>query len=460
MKLTKKITSILAVLCIILSFSVTAFAAEGKIMFTDPKTAVGQTLEVKGVVEVDPSLGLEDMTVNMTYDTAMLKFSRAEEVTEVEPGKLSFSRIGVENPNRVEFFMYFEVLAAGETTINIADCNIWTTTDEKVYPILGSSAVTIEEGEAVDQPTDQPADQPADAPVAEPGETIINISNTTSITLLSEISHITLPPRYLATTIKVDGVEFPAWQDTEKVNLCILYAKNSNGENALYQYDANEATYQRFEVPEVEEVEEKKDFGTIINSIGEIFEDNMDYVVIGAGASFLLFVIIILVLSIKLYNRNAELDELYEEYGLYEEEEEKETKAASVAKVTKEVKEEKPEKPAQAKIVKVIPVTKKEKAEFIDIKEVTEDDIIITSDDDIDLELDDDNEIEVEFYEAKLEEAMKEVVSAPEVKAVPVEEIPVEEAPVAEAPQKEEEEEYYDDDMDMEFEVDFIDLDD
>lgn len=443
MKLTKKITSVLAVLCMVLGLSMTAFAANGKIMFTDPETAVGQTVEVKGVVEVDASLGLEDMTVNMTYDTAMLKFTSAEEVTETEAGKITFSRIGVENPNRVEFFMNFEVLAPGTTTINVADCNVWTTTDEKVYPVLGSSTVTIAEGEVVEPPVDQPVDEP----VAEPGETVINISNTTSITLLNEISHITLPTRYLATTITVDGVEFPAWQDTVKTNFCILYAKNSNGENALYQYDANEATYQRFEVPEVTDEEENKE--SFVDVIGDLFQDNMDYVVIGAGAAFLLFVIIVLVLSIKLYNRNAELDELYEEYGLYEEEEEKEVKREKVEKV------EKLEKPAQPKVVKVIPVTKKEKAEFIDIKEVTEDDIIITSDEDIDLGLDDDNEIEVEFYEAKLEEAVKEVAAAPEVK-----EIPVQEVAVQEALQKKEEEEYYDDDMDMEFEVDFIDLDD
>lgn len=442
MKVTKRITSLLAVLCMVLSFSMTAFAAEGKIMFTDPETAVGQTVEVKGVVEVDPSLGLEDMKVNMTYDTTMLKFTSGDEVTETEPGKLTFSRLGVENPNRVEFFMHFDVLAQGSTTINIADCNVWTTTDEKVYPILGNSTVTIAEGEVA---VDPPVDEPVDEPVAEPGETVINISNTTSITLLNEISHITLPTRYLATTITVDGVEFPAWQDTQKTNLCILYAKNSNGEEALYQYDANEATYQRFEVPEVVEEEQKE---SIIDVIGSLFQDNMDYVVVGAGAGFLLFVIIILVLSIKLYNRNAELDELYEEYGLYEEEEEKEVE-----------KVEKVEKPAQPKVVKVIPVTKKEKAEFIDIKEVTEDDIIITSDDDFDLE--GDNEIEVEFYEAEPEVAMpvEEPAVVPEVKEIPVQEVPVQAAPVQAVPEQEEEEdEYYDDDM--EFEVDFIDLDD
>ena len=444
MKVTKKITSVFAVLCMVLSLSMTAFAADGKIMFTDPETAVGQTVEVKGVVEVDASLGLEDMTINMTYDTTMLKFLAADEVTETETGKITFERKGVENPNRVEFFMTFEAVAEGAAKVDIVDCIIWTTTDEKVYPILGNSTVTIAEGEVTDVPADEPTDEPAVDPA---GDIVIKISDTTEITLLNEISHITLPSRYLATTIKVNDVEFPAWQDTEKTNLCILYAKNSNGEEALYQYDANEATYQRFEAPTVEEEEEKQGFASVVDSLGDIFEDNMDYVVIGVGAGFLLFVIIVLVLSIKLYNRNAELDELYEEYGLYEEEEEKEIKAAKEVKVEKV---EKAEKPAQPKVVKVIPVTKKEKAEFIDIKEVTEDDIIITSDDDIDLE------------EKLPEIQLLEEEPVPEVKKASVKEEPVKDTLVQETSEDddEEDEEYYDDDLDVEFEVDFIDLDD
>lgn len=410
MKLTRKITAWLAVLGLTLGLSMTVFAASGKIMFTDPETAVGQTVEVKGVVEVDASYGLEDITINMTYDTEKLRFSTADEVVESEPGKITFSRIGIENPYRVEFLMYFEAIAEGSAAINIADCNVWTTTDEKVYPALGYSTVTIGPGQVVDEPTDNPVDEPVEEPT---GETVIKISDKTEITLLNEISHIVLPARYLATTIKVNEVEFPAWQDTVDTNRCILYARNSSGENALYQYDASEGTYQRFEVPEVEE--EQKD--SLIQGLSNLFEENANQVVIGVGAAFLLFVIIILVLSIKLYNRNAELDELYEEYGLYEEEEAKELAAQ---------KTEKPVQPAQPKVVKVIPVSKKE--EFIEIKEETEDDIVISAEEE---------EVEVEFFEVESEQT-----------------------PVAVSESNDEEDEYFDDDLDIEFEVDFIDLDD
>lgn len=392
MKVAKKLATFLVALCLIVPcFSMLSYAADGKLMFTDPNTATGETVEVKGVVEVDASLSLEDITVNLTYDTTMLKFLNGEGITETEAGKLTFEKLGTENGNRVEYFMYFTALAEGSTTVSVADCNIWLTTDEKVYPVLGNSTVTIALG---DTPV---TDDPASDPTVGPDEIVIPISDTTSITLLEEISHITLPQRYMATTITVNGVEFPAWQDTEKTNLCILYAINSNGETALYQFDSAEGTYQRFEVPETKQEEPEQQAGSFLATIGALLEGNMNYVVIGAGAGFILFVIIIIVLSIKLYNRNAELDELYEEYGLYEDEEDEEP--------VKPAKAPKPEKP-----VKVVET----------VEEVPE--------------------------------------RKPELQVMPVEKRVVQ--PVAESAEPEEEDDYYDDDLDLDFEVDFIDLDD
>lgn len=404
MKLAKKLATFLMALCLVVPcFSMLTCAADGKLMFTDPNTATGETVEVKGVVEVAANLSLEDITINLTYDTTMLRFLNGEGITETEAGKLTFEKLGTENGNRVEYFMYFTALEEGSTTISIADCNIWLTTDEKVYPVLGSSVVTIALGTTPvpDTPTDEPTENPQ-------GDIVIPISDTTSITLLSEISHITLPQRYTATTIIVNGIEFPAWKDTEKSNLCILYATNSNGETALYQFDSTEGTYQRFEAPQEQAEEPQKQTGSFLVTLTALLGANMSYVVLGAGAAFILFVIIIIVLSIKLYNRNAELDELYEEYGLYEDDEDDEDE-----KPVKPAKKEKSAKPS--KPVKVV-----------------EEDVIITMPEEVE-----------EVRERKTE----------------VKEIPVEkrvEQPVVE----EDDDDYYDDDMDIDFEVDFIDLDD
>ena len=71
MKMMKKLATLLLAICLVVPcFSMVSFAADGKIMFTDPSTAVGETLELKGVVT--SSTDIEDRTVEMTYDTTML----------------------------------------------------------------------------------------------------------------------------------------------------------------------------------------------------------------------------------------------------------------------------------------------------------------------------------------------------------------------------------------------------
>ena len=148
----------------------------------------------------------------------------------------------------------------------------------------------------------------------------IAISDEVSIALLSDVSEIELPSEYISrdvTTTK--GHEFPAWYNEEYPDFVVLYAINNSGEKSLYQLDNAEGTYQRFNAPEVVH-EELND--TFIEKLSEVLEHHLDYVILGTGIGFILFVIIIVVLSVKLYNRNAELDEIYDEYGIDDEEDE------------------------------------------------------------------------------------------------------------------------------------------
>ena len=170
-----------------------------------------------------------------------------------------------------------------------------------------------------------------------------------------------LPERYVETTVTVNEQEFTAWQDSEDEDLYILYATSSTGETSLYRYDTLENTYQRFTPTETEEE------GSGLEKILGIFGEKAEYVVFGAGAVLLIFVILIIVLSVKLYNRNAELDELYDEYGIDLDDEEENNKKA---------------------------------------KYETEDDVVLVADEeDEDLDEEDDPEVEVEFF---VEESIKD----------------------------------------------------
>ena len=509
MKVMRKIATLLLAICLVVPcFSMVSHAAN-RIMFEDPSTAVGQTLQLKGVIETDSAM--EDREVVMTYDTSMLKFKSGDNVTETSAGELTYKATGAAGAQRVEFLMSFDVLKEGTTEVKVKSHTVYSTSDAKLTCQEGHSAITIAAGDgtvAVDEPaTDEPASDTGavvevngesytlsenftedDIPEgfeessleyagtdykvvmqAETGLTLgylvgaeeakfflyvaenatfapfeqLEISETTVITLLSYVEDIIFPEPYRATSVEVNGISFPAWQNPEDTEVCVIYAMNNRGEKEFYQFDTVEGTYQRFEMPEVEE---EKEADTIIAKLGEVLGENLNAVVLAIGFGFILLLIVVIILSVKLYNRNAELDELYDEFG--------------IDLFDDDASEEK-----DNRVIKL----DDEDDTFEDIEEETEDDIVIAELDEIDAASDEeDSEVEVEFYEQeKVEEVeaaeavvetVADVEELEEVKAEEPEKL--EDAMKALAAEVEADESYWDDDDDSEFEMDFIDLDD
>lgn len=510
MKVMRKIATLLLAICLVVPCVSMVSHAANRIMFEDPSTAVGQTLQLKGVIETDSAM--EDREVVMTYDTSMLKFKSGDNVTETSAGELTYKATGEAGSQRVEFLMSFDVLKEGTTEVKVKSHTVYSTTDAKLTCQEGHSAITIAAGDGTVTADDGATDEPAsdngvivevngesytlsesftedDIPEgfeessleyagtdykvvvqAETGLTLgylvgaeegkfflyvvenatfapfeqLEISETTVITLLSYVEDITFPEPYMATSVEVNGTQFPAWQNPENTEVCVIYAMNNRGEKEFYQFDTVEGTYQRFEMPEVEE---EKEADTIVAKLGEVLGDNLNTVVLAIGFGFLLLLVLVIVLSVKLYNRNAELDELYDEFGidLFDDEasEEKDNRIINLDD---------------------------EDDTFEDIEEETEDDIVIAELDDIDAASDEeDSEVEVEFYEQESVEQVEETEPVAETVTVleELEEVKAEEpekledAMKALAAEVEADESYWDDDDDdSEFEMDFIDLDD
>lgn len=148
----------------------------------------------------------------------------------------------------------------------------------------------------------------------------LSISDTTSIVLLSDTSQVDLPESYQEAEYTIDEKTFPVWNDGSDDESYILYAINSNtGETGYYKYDTVENTYQRFQ-PDTS-AEDEKETGGLLGKIQTFIEDNIQKIVLFGGLGLILIVLIIVILGIKLHNRNTELDELYDEYGIDEEEE-------------------------------------------------------------------------------------------------------------------------------------------
>ena len=375
MKVMKKIaTFILSVCLIVPCFGMLTYAADGQIVFSDPSTKVGETVEVTGVVRARANIG--DADLNLTYDTEYLKFKSGDNVTETENCQLVYSGKGTGSETELRFQMQFDVLKEGTAKIEVSSYKAWLFSDEKLNCTLGSSAVTIAAGDGT-APTDTNENtatkvtvngveytlsenfSEAEIPVGFAEATMeyegaqrkvvkqqtadvylgylvdaqnagkffmydstasafipfeqITISETATITLLSEKKDIKLPKEYQETEITLNDQVFPAWRNVEKSDYYILYAMNNQGEKTLYQYDSVDGTYQRFDAPVVEE-EKKAD--SSLAKLTVFIEQYLNYVILGVIVLFVILVGILIVIAVKLHNRNAELDELYDEYGI------------------------------------------------------------------------------------------------------------------------------------------------
>ena len=381
MKTMKKLTTLMLTVCLLVAcFSMSAFAADGKIMFTDPETKAGETVEVTGVVQKSAG-NFGKIEITMKYDTDMLKFISGDGMTESEAGTLTYKGDATnEVGERKEFKFSFKALKQGTAKIEITSATIKNVSGTVLDYTKGSSKVKIAEGEGTtDVPTTGTTVTTTDATVEVNGMTYkiankfpeeaipegyeaatldydmveynvvyseefglylaylvneenagdffmyvdadatfapyeeIKVSDSVTIALLSDVTDVVLPEAYKATTVVLNDHDFPAWQTEDAEGFCILYAINNHGEKSLYQLDNTEGTYQRFIAPE-----ENHEFAddSFIGKLSSLLENHLDYVILGTGLGFLLFLLIIIILSVKLYNRNAELDEIYEEYGI------------------------------------------------------------------------------------------------------------------------------------------------
>ena len=212
MKVMKKIaTFILSVCLIVPCFGMLTYAADGQIVFSDPSTKVGETVEVTG-----------------TGSETELRFN-----------------------------MQFDVLKEGTAKIEVSSYKAWLYSDETLNCTEGSSAVTIAAGDGT-TPTDTTEGSTTDVKVTVNGTEYtlsesfseaeiplgfaeatmeyendtstfvpfeqINISDTAAIMLLSERGDIKLPKEYQETEITLNDQTFPAWRNAEESDYYILYA--------------------------------------------------------------------------------------------------------------------------------------------------------------------------------------------------------------------------------------------
>jgi len=122
MKLMKKISAVLLSLCLVVPcFSMVVSAADGRISFTDPSTAVGEYVEVKCVLR-STSGNMGDVEVNLEYDEDYLRFDSGNGIEENGDGALTCS--GTAGAAEVSFVAKFQALQEGTTKVEITSSSV------------------------------------------------------------------------------------------------------------------------------------------------------------------------------------------------------------------------------------------------------------------------------------------------------------------------------------------------
>ena len=141
MNVAKKISSVLLALCLMVPcFSMVAYAADGKISFSDPETKVGEVVEVKCAVR-STSGSLGDVEVNLSYDSDALSFKSGDGAESDEDG--SVTCIGNGGSSEQIFMLSFEALKEGSTQITVSGATVSSGDGSELNLDEGNSTIKI-----------------------------------------------------------------------------------------------------------------------------------------------------------------------------------------------------------------------------------------------------------------------------------------------------------------------------
>ena len=147
----------------------------------------------------------------------------------------------------------------------------------------------------------------------------VSIASDRYLVPLRDDGSVSLPERFQQTKLILNGKEFTAWNYKNNAEYYMLYALNTDGEKAIYQYDAVDKTYQRYvqQAGSADDGKKKPSVkGGLWGKLLQFIEDFLDIVVILFIMFVLILIVVLIVIGVKLYHRNLELDDLYDEYGI------------------------------------------------------------------------------------------------------------------------------------------------
>ncbi len=135
---------LLATAATVLLFAVQAFAATGRIAFSDPTTTVGEDFSVTYKFTTDDGSALGDTSVMLSYDPDMLEFTGETDTISGGAGALRVRTVA-EGLGEESQTLNFHALKPGTTTISITSWAAYDNYGSMLESVReGSSAITIE----------------------------------------------------------------------------------------------------------------------------------------------------------------------------------------------------------------------------------------------------------------------------------------------------------------------------
>ncbi len=238
MKKMKKILTLILTVCFMLPcFSTVSYAADGVIFFTDLETTVGATFTITGTVVARNDV-LGNATVQMTYDTAYMKFISGEGVTKNSDGNLTYSGSGNGSSDRVEFDMTFQALKEGSTRMNQGTASVTNKNGRTVACETGFADVTVGPGDpSLIEPDDETTT--TDSPSGESKGLMINgVQYTPS----GAFSDNTVPAGFTTAEVTYQGTIYTGIE-SELTGTQGLYLSSPEGKSDFFLYNAQEDVF-------------------------------------------------------------------------------------------------------------------------------------------------------------------------------------------------------------------------
>ncbi len=372
---------LLAGLLMTLILGIHAYAlGNGEVQFSDPTTKVGHEVEVTAKMTAGGGL-IGDGELVLQYDPDYLEFVEGTGSKDASEGTVTVFNAGTGTETELDYSIKFKAKKEGETEITVSESTSYMWDNSNLQLTLGSSKVKIEAGDGTEGsdsglmgtgpevtinerkwkivneiPESMIPEGFAEIDMNFSGEKVkaiqqdssgqqalyltdgreeklflydadngsfspfelIDVSDKAYIILLQDDESVEIPKSFQPAKFTCNEQQFPAWQHKQETEYYLIYGLNKGGEKALYLYDSQDETYQKFAPnlltkTEARKAAKKTPRSGFLGKVLDFTENHLKPVLIGLLGLLLLLFIITLVQKHKIHVREVEIDDLFDE---------------------------------------------------------------------------------------------------------------------------------------------------